>query len=155
MFKIILNFNSFYKECNKICIYLKKAVLAVCKFINKKNICINISIKDSNYMCYMNSTYRDILQSTDVLSFEYLEDELNKIKYGDIFINEFNICNESNIFSKTKFIKLCIHGILHILGLDHKNKKERTEMFYIHKMIKEKYKEIVISKGDKRCTMIK
>lgn len=97
--------------------------------------CENAEIKSLNF------EFRGINQPTDVLSFQHdfqfemLEDEL-----GDIFINlDFaELQAEKYQHSLKREVGfLFVHGLLHLLGYDHKTASEEAEMFALQDNILE------------------
>lgn len=82
-------------------------------------------------MKFLNSEYRGINRTTDVLSFPQLENKhiLNKKIYnkeyiilGDIVINIQKALEQSKQYNTSlnnELKRLLIHGLLHLLGYDH------------------------------------
>lgn len=113
-----------YEKKNKIP-YSKTFIKRVIKLIFEKenidNYEISIAYLDKEDLREINKKYRKIDRTTNVLSFLYE----NKPKIsGEIIISDFHV-----IEKKEDFLKLLIHGILHIIGYDHEEKKERKKMF--------------------------
>ena len=78
----------------------------------------------------LNRTYRGIDRTTDVLSFPQSEGPDFSI-LGDIIISVDTARRNAKthgITLKMELKKLIIHGILHLLGYDHKKKKETQIM---------------------------
>ncbi|MBD3244527.1 MAG: rRNA maturation RNase YbeY [Candidatus Moranbacteria bacterium] len=112
---------------------------------------INIVFIDNNKIKKLNSKYRKINKATDVLSFNYekQEDPLKNIieqntpSVGEIYLSVEYIKQKSN---KTKrklgsaIISALIHGLLHLSGFNHYNKKDSLKMKKMHNCIK-KYME--------------
>ena len=96
------------------------------------NASINIKIIKDKEMLNLNNHFRNKESSTNVLSFTN-EDISKSItgNLGDIAINYDYILEESNEQNKTfddHMIHMLIHGIYHILGLDHHNDKVANVM---------------------------
>lgn len=93
-------------------------------------------ITKDKYIKILNQIYRGIDKSTDVLSFAYLEGEKTVsgdkfIVVGDIFISIETAKKQAKEKKHTLTSELEIlftHGILHLLGFDHKNDKQEKEM---------------------------
>ena len=74
----------------------------------------------------LNKEFRDIDQSTDVLSFPQISEEEISIS-GENFLGDIavsldtakNQANEHNLTLREEIVLLLIHGILHLLGYDH------------------------------------
>ena len=93
---------------------------------------INIKIVNDKEMINLNKQFRKKESSTNVLSFT--NQDISKSitgNLGDIAINYDFIKRESKEQGKTfddHIIHMLIHGIYHILGLDHENDKMASAM---------------------------
>ena len=93
---------------------------------------INIKIVNNEEMINLNKQFRKKESSTNVLSFT--NQDISKSitgNLGDIAINYDFIKRESKEQGKTfddHIIHMLIHGIYHILGLDHENDKMASVM---------------------------
>jgi len=95
---------------------------------------VSISFIDDSYMRELNLKYRDNNRTTDVLSFPQ-EGEL----LGDILISVDKATAQSEELGHTfgdEVKRLVVHGILHLLGYDHKKLQEA-------RLMEEKEKEIL------------
>jgi probable rRNA maturation factor len=100
---------------------LKKLVAAI--YSGEKD--ISIAFIDSSRISILNKKYRDKEEPTDVLSFP-----------GDLFLGEILIApevvkrqaTEANIDFNTQIRRVLVHGVLHLLGYDHKNKEDKEKM---------------------------
>lgn len=91
----------------------------------------------------LNKEYRGKNQVTNVLSFQSeIPDEIGEALLGDVVICV-DVVREEALLSKKKFsdhlTHMAIHGILHLLGHDHKdltsaNKMESIEIDYLDKI---------------------
>ncbi len=102
----------------------------------KSELCI--SFIDDGRMRELNRTYRNIDRTTDVLSFPQGEGPGYTL-LGDIVISLDTARRHSVSYGNTEheeIKKLIVHGILHLLGYDHKKKKETEVM-------REKEKELL------------
>ena len=125
--------------------YLDKKI----KLINKKNILykkklliFSIMLSDSKEIKKLNKKFRNKNRTTDVLSFPFYEknDLRNILKHnkeiylGDIIINLNKIENKNNKTNfRLEFNKLWIHGLVHLLGYDHKKDKDFYKMIEVEK----------------------
>ena len=102
------------------------------KTINK-NILASFLLTDDNNVRILNYKWRKTNSSTNVLSFP-VKSFLKEDKYffiGDIVLSYETIlkeCKSRKISFKEHFIHLCLHGMLHLLGFDHKDKKDEKVM---------------------------
>ena len=107
------------------------------------DVSINIKIVKDKEMLNLNSHFRNKKSSTNVLSFTN-KDISRSItgNLGDVAINYDFIIKESSEQNKTfddHMIHMLIHGIYHILGLDHEDDKvahimERKEVTLLNKL---------------------
>jgi probable rRNA maturation factor len=91
---------------------------------------LSISFIDDVNMRELNRTYRQIDRTTDVLSFPQDEGP-DFTLLGDIIISLDTARRHSKSYGVTlheELKKLIIHGVLHLLGHDHKKKKETQIM---------------------------
>ena len=120
---------------------IKKISASVLNYMNSpKTSELSISFIKDERMRELNRAYRDIDRTTDVLSFPQGEGpELTLL--GDVVISLDTAERNSKRYGvkrEEEIKKLIVHGILHLLGYDHKKKKEREEM-------REKEKEVLLS----------
>ena len=121
----IIDENNFITVKNKDVIkILVTNILNQLNLPNKTEICI--TFVDDKKMRDLNSTYRSINKTTDVLSFPQDDQFL-----GDLVISYPTAKKNSKRYKTTikrEIQRLIIHGILHLLGYDHKKKKDRDIM---------------------------
>jgi len=114
------------------------------KLLNKKNklyekntLIFSLILSGVTEIKKLNKRFRKKNKSTDVLSFPSDEkNQLNnrikrekEIYLGDIIVNLGKIKNKSNkIKFQEELNKLWIHGLLHLLGYDHKSDKKYLQM---------------------------
>ena len=92
----------------------------------------------------INRDYRNIDSETDVISFAMLDDFEeeyvieDRVELGDIFINRNRVLSQAKEYEhsiKREFIFLFVHGLLHLFGYDHMEKKDEKKMFALQKEI--------------------
>ena len=110
------------------------------KLYKKNNLIFSLLLSGTKEIKKLNKKFRKKNKSTDVLSFPFHEkNKLDKkikrekdIYLGDIIVNLGKVKNKNN---KNKFKlelnKLWIHGLLHLLGYDHKSD---TGYLQMHKL---------------------
>ena len=90
----------------------------------------------------LNKKFRKKNKSTDVLSFPfYKKNQLNnkirkekEVYLGDIIINLSQVKKKNNKAKfKEELNKLWIHGVLHLLGYDHKSNSQYLQMQKLEK----------------------
>ena len=87
---------------------------------------LSIAFVDNKEIHNLNKEYRKVDSPTDVLSFPMDQEIL-----GDVIISVERAKSQANEYGHSLQRELCYlltHGILHLLGYDHKNKVEREEM---------------------------
>lgn len=110
------------------------------KYLKIHDKSIHISFISNYRMRKINLQYRKIDESTDVLSFPH--DGPDSELIGEIFISMKYVeknCkkNRNSLFKEVTL--LVIHGILHLLGYDHKTRKDAKNMFDLQEKIYSKY----------------
>ncbi len=120
---------------------LKKTLIKTMEYLNIENRHIDITFINDSQMKMLNRKYAKKNISTDVLSFSV--EGYDKELLGNIFISlnyaKKNTFNNSNSLVKEVKI-LCIHGILHLLGYNHSNKKSEKVMFDLQEKLYEKFR---------------
>lgn len=107
---------------------ISKTVLKNAGVPDKSELCVSF-IGDQK-MRELNRSYRNIDRTTDVLSFPQGEGP-DYTLLGDIIISLDTAGRHSASYGNTlheEVKKLIVHGILHLLGHDHKKKKETEIM---------------------------
>ncbi len=112
------------------------------KKYQKNNIFFSLLLSNDTHIKRLNKKFRKKNKTTDVLSFPFykkkdLKDVLKKEKevyLGDIIINLNKIKKKKDIsYFKLELNKLWIHGLVHLLGYDH---KKETEFYKMNKVEK-------------------
>ena len=120
----ILDENNFFDKDEKK--NIRSTVLKTLKLLDQsKDSEICISFVDDETIRELNNSYRNINRATDVLSF--LQDGPDFSILGDIVISVDTAKRHAVRYENTyelEINKLLVHGILHLLGFDHKKKKE-------------------------------
>ena len=99
----------------------------------KKNL-ISVMFSTDKKVMQLNKQFRNINKPTNVLSFPSLTNPKTKFKevfLGDIIFSIETILSEAkinNISIIDHLIHLFIHGLLHLLGYDHKTEDEARDM---------------------------
>lgn len=120
----VLTFN----QTNKQLELYESTLLDVFQTIESDKVVSVIFIDDSQ-MIQMNHTYRQLLKTTDVLTFPSDDSMFETI--GDIFINIDKVVEQAQAYGhseKREVAFLAVHGYLHILGFDHHNDIDEKNM---------------------------
>lgn len=129
---LVISLEKRFKEFER---EIKKIVLRILKILNKSNVLVEIYLINSQKMKFLNKKFRGQDKTTTVLSFEeprnFILPPSKFKKIGEIYLNMTNnqqpITNDSRrslIVSR----RLLIHGLLHLLGYNHKKKSDRIKM---------------------------
>ena len=92
-----------------------------------RNKSVNVILCSDYTIRKLNRKYRKVDRTTDVLSFPFEENDF----LGEIYISLKRAKVQSNRYAVSyaeEVGRLFIHGLFHLLGYDHKTKKERTLM---------------------------
>ena len=142
---VISNNNKWKKYLKDPNNYIEKKI----EKLNKKNIqyqkkviFCTLLLSSNNEIKELNKRFRNKNESTDVLSFPFYNKKefVNKIRknkeiyLGDIIVNLNKIKSKKNLIRfKLEFDKLWIHGLVHLLGYDHKKNKDYVSMNNVEK----------------------
>ena len=137
---VVLDYHLWGKKIKNPKIYIKKKLVKLnkLKLFKKKSKNHTIFLTNNKKMRELNKKFKNKNKTTDVLSFPFH----NKINYkkniylGDIAIS-YEIINKrsknSNFF--LEFDKMWIHGYLHLLGHNHKKKRDFIKMKKLENLI--------------------
>ena len=112
------------------------------KLFKKNTLICSLLLSGTKEIKNLNKKFRKKNKSTDVLSFPFYEKNqlINKIKkekevyLGDIIINLSQVKKKNNKAKfKEELNKLWIHGLLHLLGYDHKSNSQYLQMQKLEK----------------------
>lgn len=110
---------------------IKVAVATALKGKIRQNAEVSISVVGDRQMRHLNTHYRKVNETTDVLSFplndpkdaDAFVDPPDKIlRLGDIVVSYPQAVSEAvqdNVFVNDKIIELTLHGLDHLLGIHH------------------------------------
>jgi|SRR5271157_960670 len=101
---------------------------------------LTIAIEDDVHVKRLNQQFRQIDNTTDVLSFEANEvnPESGLLYLGDIIISYPKALSQSNLAGhpvSSELQLLVVHGILHLLGYDHAETEEKEKMWLDQKKV--------------------
>ena len=137
---VVLDYHLWGKKIKNPKIYIKKKLVKLnkLKLFKKKSKNHTIFLTNNKKMRELNKKFKNKNKTTDVLSFPFH----NKINYkkniylGDIAIS-YEIINKRSKNSSffQEFDKMWIHGYLHLLGHNHKKKKDFIKMKKLENLI--------------------
>ena len=103
---------------------------------------VSIALIDDEQMAELNKNYRNIDNTTDVLSFPQEEELL-----GDVIISIPRALAQANEYGhsfKREFTYLLVHGLLHLAGYDHLNTEDKTIMRSLEEEILSNLDQILV-----------
>jgi probable rRNA maturation factor len=120
----------------------KKVILIVGNMLNlDDDLEVSLTLVSDETMLDLNTKYRGISKTTDVLSFAFNESGFKSILLGDIYISYPQAVRQSKEYGTgltRELAFLLIHGLLHLLGYDHINLPDEKKMFKLqNKILKE------------------
>jgi probable rRNA maturation factor len=101
---------------------------------------LSLRITDNEELFALNLQFRGIKKTTDVLSFpaDFMDPDLESRYLGDVVISYPQAAEQAQKRGhgvEAELQLLVIHGVLHLLGYDHGNKKEKEEMWSLQSRI--------------------
>ena len=126
--------------------YISQTVNETLKVINTKitnNISVTFLLTSNKKIKELNFKYRKRDKSTNVLSFPMRLTHNEYYLLGDIVLSNQTLIKESTEQKIKKYEYLCkmtIHGMLHLLGYDHKTEKQFKQMHKLENKIFENIK---------------
>lgn len=113
-----------YEKKNKIPYnksFIKRVVKSIFEKENIEKYEISIAYLSKDDLRKLNKKFRKKDRTTNVLSFLY--ENKQKI-FGEVIISDFHVVEKNE-----DFLKLMIHGLLHLIGYNHEKKEEKEKMF--------------------------
>ena len=119
-----------------------KVVKVSARLENKIKGEVEINVVDDKTIKKLNKSFRQQDRVTDVLSFAWREDKTWRgPALGQIFICYPQIKRQSQEYQvsiKAEFVRMLVHGLLHLVGYDHGRSQETRRMLGLQeKIIKE------------------
>ena len=108
-----------------------KKISKIVKFFKGRNVTFTILLTNSINMKKLNRKFRNQNKSTDVLSFPFFSpNSLKLIKEKKIYLGDIAVSHEiiksrskKNNFT-SEFDKVWVHGLLHLIGYNHKKNND-------------------------------
>lgn len=131
-----INLDEYFKTIDKV---LKKGLeileIDKCEF--------NVIVVNNDYIHELNKNFRGIDRETDVITFALEDDKtFNPVDrvLGDIYISIDKVFEQAKEYGHSELREICflaVHGLLHLLGYDHMEKKDEEIMFSLQDKILE------------------
>lgn len=146
MIQIDCFIDKIWKKQNLTKTEMKKIIQQCLKETNRKskNVFLNVSFVNKQTMIEYNSKYRNKNNETNVLSFENKEqiNLPNFLNLGEMVLCFEKIQQEAQEYNKNfkdRLYHLFIHSILHLLGYDHIEEKDKQQMEKLEENILKKF----------------
>ncbi len=117
---------------------------------------LNLNFIESDMMIEINTEYLGHNYDTDIITFSYSEDKTNLD--GEIFISIDQAIENAvryNVHLDSEIIRLIVHGILHLLGFNDKDPKDKRRMKReenrLTNSLSKKYENFVIEYDYQSC----
>ena len=111
------------------------SVRRVCESLDPPAVTVNLVVVDDRYIRRINREFRNIDESTDVISFSYLEDRGPAVEEddiaGEVYISHQKIekeAKELGVEPGRMFLRIGVHGLLHVIGYDHEADEDAARM---------------------------
>jgi probable rRNA maturation factor len=122
---------------------LRTAASVVFNYENIASAALTILLADDELLQDLNRRYRSQDTVTDVLSFPFDDEGLPVLQDDNVYVGDIAISvpfaqrqAEERGHSKTAELQLlAIHGILHLLGYDHEDSAQRSEMWAVQRTV--------------------
>ena len=115
---------------------MERVIKEVSKELDVNNGIVSFVFVDNERIKEINKTYRNKDSETDVISFAFMDEEINPdtdfTNYGEIYISLEKAESQSIEYGHSFDRELCfltVHGLLHLLGYDHMKKEDEIIMF--------------------------
>ena len=109
----------------------RNSLLGALEILKKKGVCVEVYFVNGARMRLVNWRFRGKDKSADVLSFKEpagFPHPESKLKHlGEIYLSPRYVRKEVRL-AKLSITKLLIHGLLHLLGYNHKKRNDRIRM---------------------------
>lgn len=108
---------------------IRKIILKLVEELHFSIESMNVSFVDKKEMVELNSHHLNHHFSTDILTFNYSGS--NTALDGEIIISYYDAIENATRYQITpqeEYLRLIIHGILHLLGYDDQNKNDKIKM---------------------------
>jgi probable rRNA maturation factor len=97
---------------------------------------VDVVVVDDAYIRRLNRDFRDIDEPTDVISFSYLNDSAPRRRdeddpAGEVYISHQTVERQAGLLGidpGTLFLRIGVHGLLHIVGYDHVSEEDASKM---------------------------
>jgi probable rRNA maturation factor len=113
-----------------------ESIRRVCNALGPEAATVNLVVVDDPYIREINREFRDIDKPTDVISFSYMGDGEPAARAeddvaGEVYVSYQTIekeAKELGVEPRMVFLRIGVHGLLHLVGYDHKADEDAARM---------------------------
>ncbi len=124
---------------------LVQSIREICGSLGPAGQTVNLVVVDDAYIREINREFRKIDSPTDVLAFSYMDDEgpgEEDDLAGEVYVSRETVEREAielGVESGVLFLRVGVHGLLHVVGFDHEDESEASRMEKEEKAILRSY----------------
>lgn len=113
---------------------LREKIHRLCASLDESDGNVSMVVVDDAFIRRLNREYRGIDAPTDVISFSYIDDDVSAPDddiVGEVFVSNETLEKEARqlgVSPDQLFLRIGLHGLLHVLGRDHQSEEEATSM---------------------------
>ena len=94
---------------------------------------VEVAVVGDEFIRQINKNYRHVDRATDVISFSYKEEgpPCGEHIAGEIYVSYETVAKEAKeqaVDPKHLFLRISVHGLLHVLGYDHEETDRHEQM---------------------------
>jgi rRNA maturation RNase YbeY len=106
---------------------------SICESLDPEDATVGVVIVDDPFIRDINRRFRDRDLATDVISFSYLgDDDVGADDLvGEVYVSHDSVAREAEeagVAVAHMFLRVAVHGLLHVLGHDHGSSAAATRM---------------------------
>ena len=125
---------------------IEKIVLKVFSELAYSNIKLSIIFTNRDFLSKMKEKYFNVEQYTDVIAFNFSEEK--EIFEGEIYISIMDVKENAKLFKQSfddEFKRVIIHGVLHLIGYNDIENKDKLIMKNMENKYLEKFNFTITS----------
>lgn len=93
---------------------------------------VDLIVVDDAFIKNLNKRYRGIDRPTDVLSFSYADEARERAAVaGEIYVSHETVARDARVSAvppENLFLRVGVHGVLHVIGFDHEKTADARRM---------------------------
>lgn len=104
---------------------------SVCASLEPAHAAVGIVVVDDPFIRDINRRFRGRDRSTDVISFSYIDDLDGDDLAGEVYVSYETVARQArelDVREAHMFLRVAVHGLLHVLGHDHETDSDAAAM---------------------------